>query len=136
MKCTGHGHKILVHPPLYISSSPFSCFPVTSKAIRKIKGRNALENIEALGTISKVGKYERKQVICFCSGDMGYSTFEVFPDLLSCFMFPSQNNLIRELEHTKKLIEDSHHEKVRDSFSFCTHSLGGFSTLNGLCKCL
>lgn len=25
-----------------------------------------------------------------------------------------QNSLIRELEHTKKLIEDSHHEKVRD----------------------
>uniref|UniRef100_A0A3Q3K479 SAM domain-containing protein n=1 Tax=Monopterus albus TaxID=43700 RepID=A0A3Q3K479_MONAL len=28
-----------------------------------------------------------------------------------------KNNLIRELEHTKKLIEESHHEKVRDHFS-------------------
>lgn len=27
---------------------------------------------------------------------------------------PSQNALIRELDHTKKLIEESHHEKVRD----------------------
>uniref|UniRef100_H2T385 PTPRF interacting protein alpha 1 n=1 Tax=Takifugu rubripes TaxID=31033 RepID=H2T385_TAKRU len=39
-----------------------------------------------------------------------------------------KNNLIRELEHTKKLIEDSHHEKVRDSFSFCTHCLGMVNT--------
>lgn len=44
------------------------------------------------------------------------------------FHLPSQNNLIRELEHTKKLIEDSHHEKVRDSFSFCTHCLGALDT--------
>lgn len=30
-----------------------------------------------------------------------------------CFVsVSSQNALIRELEHTKKLIEDSHHEKV------------------------
>lgn len=28
-----------------------------------------------------------------------------------------QNNLIRELEHTKKLIEDAHHEKVRGVLS-------------------
>lgn len=27
-----------------------------------------------------------------------------------------QNALIRELDHTKKLIEESHHEKVRDRF--------------------
>ena len=28
-----------------------------------------------------------------------------------------QNALIRELEHTKKLIEESHHEKVRNQFA-------------------
>lgn len=61
---------------------------------------------------------------------MGYNTFEVLP-----FHVPSQNNLIRELEHTKKLIEDSHHEKVRDSFSFRAHFLGGSPHLNGVCKC-
>lgn len=27
-----------------------------------------------------------------------------------------QNALIRELEHTKKLIEESHHEKVKNDF--------------------
>lgn len=37
--------------------------------------------------------------------------------LPACQLIPVsfQNALIRELEHTKKLIEESHHEKVRDS---------------------
>lgn len=36
--------------------------------------------------------------------------------LPACQLLPvsSQNALIRELDHTKKLIEESHHEKVRD----------------------
>lgn len=33
-----------------------------------------------------------------------------------CFSLP-QNALIRDLEHTKKLIEEAHHEKVSDSLS-------------------
>lgn len=33
-----------------------------------------------------------------------------------------QNALIRELDHTKKLIEESHHEKVCDRLSLARHS--------------
>lgn len=42
------------------------------------------------------------------------SSVSVYSPVCQLVPVSLQNALIRELEHTKKLIEESHHEKVRD----------------------
>lgn len=44
------------------------------------------------------------------------SSVDVYLPAFQLLPVSFQNALIRELDHTKKLIEESHHEKVRDRF--------------------
>lgn len=100
---------------MYIASSPFSCLSHLW-GDKKNKSREWFGKYwnSVFGTVNHLLLQWRYGVQFFWSSDL--------------FDVPSQNNLIRELEHTKKLIEDSHHEKVGDSFSFLTHRLGALNT--------